>query len=86
MHHKFIVLCREVESEPHTYMNYNPYEVWTGSFNFTKNAGSSFENAIVLKDVHLVKAFFSEFAQIAALSEPLDWESEWVQPQWRLGS
>jgi len=86
MHHKFIVLCREAKTEPHGYMNYEPHEVWTGSFNFTKNAASSFENAIVLKDVGLVRAFFSEFAQIAALSEPLDWESEWVQPQWRIGS
>lgn len=86
MHHKFIVLCREAETKPHGYMNYEPYEVWTGSFNFTKNAASSFENAIVMKDVRLVKAFFSEFAQIAALSEPLDWESDWVQPQWRFGS
>lgn len=86
MHHKFIVLCREIETEPHAYRNYQPYEVWTGSFNFTKNAALSLENAIVLRDARLVKAYFSEFAQIAALSEPLDWESEWVEPQWRFGS
>lgn len=86
MHHKFIVLCHEAETEPRGYMNYEPYEVWTGSFNFTKNASDSFENAIVLKDACLVQAFFSEFAQIAALSEPLNWESEWVEPQWRWGS
>jgi hypothetical protein len=86
MHHKFIVLCKEIAVEDDGYKNYCPYEVWTGSFNFTKNAGSSFENAIVLKDAALARAFFGEYAQIAALSEPLNWESEWVQPEWRVGS
>lgn len=86
MHHKFIVLCREIATEEDGYKNYDPYEVWTGSFNFTKNAGSSFENAIVLRDATLAKAFLSEYAQVAALSEQLNWESEWIQPQWRVGS
>jgi phosphatidylserine/phosphatidylglycerophosphate/cardiolipin synthase-like enzyme len=85
MHHKFIVLCREISGED-GYRNYEPYEVWTGSFNFTKNAGFSFENAIVLKDAGIVRAFFREYAQIAALSEPLNWEAEWVAPEWRVGS
>jgi phosphatidylserine/phosphatidylglycerophosphate/cardiolipin synthase-like enzyme len=63
-----------------------PYEVWTGSFNFTKNATYSFENAIVSRDRNLVAAYFSEFSQLAALSEPLDWEVEWVAPEWRIGT
>ena len=85
MHHKFIVLCKEIGGED-GYRNYEPYEVWTGSFNFTKNAGFSFENAVVLRDADIVKAFFREYAQIAALSEPLNWEAEWVAPEWRVGS
>lgn len=93
MHNKFIVLCKQTshilvqtENETSEYRNYEPYEVWTGSFNFTKNAGLSFENAVVLKDMTIARAYFQEYAQIAALSEPLDWETEWVQPEWRVGS
>jgi PLD-like domain len=86
MHHKFIVLCREVAVKDNEYRNYDPYEVWTGSFNFTKNAASSFENAVVLRDATLAKAFLGEYAQVAALSEQLNWESEWIEPQWQAGS
>lgn len=77
MHHKFVVFCRR---------GLEPYAVWTGSFNFTKNAGSSLENALVLTDHGIVQAYFREWAQILAISEPLDWRSEWVAPQWRIGS
>lgn len=38
-----------------------PYAVWTGSFNFTKNACASFENAVVLREPAIVKAFFEEY-------------------------
>lgn len=93
MHHKFIVFFRETDSfykesdiESLEYRHYEPYEVWTGSFNFSKNAGFSFENAVVLKDAEIVRAFFREYTQVAALSEPLNWESEWVAPEWRVGS
>jgi len=65
---------------------FEPYEVWTGSFNFTKNATYSFENAVLSKDQNIVGAFFREFGQIAALSESLDWETEWTAPDWRIGS
>ena len=85
MHHKFIVFCQNVQSIT-GHPNYEPYEVWTGSFNFTKNGAFSLENAVVLRHKTLAKAFFSEYAQIAALSEPLNWDSEWMEPQWRVGS
>jgi phosphatidylserine/phosphatidylglycerophosphate/cardiolipin synthase-like enzyme len=85
MHHKFIVFCRNEESTS-GYSNYEPYAVWTGSFNFTKNAGFSFENAVFLRDERLAMAYFREYAEIAAISEPLNWDSEWIQPQWRDGS
>lgn len=62
------------------------YGVWTGSFNFTANASNSFENAVYLEDKSIVRAFTREFAQVFALSEPLDWESQWCEPQWRIGS
>ncbi len=61
-----------------------PYAVWTGSFNFTKNAVMSFENAVVLHDSEIVKAFYKEYTQIAAISEPLDWTATWMEPQWKM--
>jgi hypothetical protein len=93
-HHKFVVFCRQPpasaaqtdESLEDSTPSFEPYEVWTGSFNFTKNASFSFENAIISKDRSLVTAFFREYAQLAALSEDLDWETEWSAPQWRIGS
>ena len=76
-HHKFVVFCRD---------GLEPYAVWTGTFNFTKNAGASLENALVLTDPNIVQAFFDEWAQLLAISEPLDWRSTWVVPEWRIGS
>lgn len=88
-HHKFIVLGEMLEEKgPHGYPHstFKPAAVWTGSFNFTVNAGNSFENAVILREPKLVDAFYQEWAQIVALSEPLDWTSEWVAPEWRIGS
>src|SRR5262245_13509725 len=85
-HHKFVVFCREKHETGEGWLNYTPYEVWTGSFNFTANACKSFENVIVSSDPNIVLAFFKEYAQIAALSEPLDWEVAWTEPQCRIGS
>lgn len=60
--------------------------VWTGSFNFTQNAGRSFENAIILTDERIARAYLGEFSQVAALSEPLNWDDDWCAPEWRIGS
>jgi hypothetical protein len=80
MHNKFLVFCR------YQYNTISPYSVWTGSFNFTKNATLSLENAIVLSDPGIVDAYYKEWGHIVALSESLDWESEWSAPEWRVGS
>lgn len=86
-HNKFVVFCRLTPpSADGESLAYEPYEVWTGSFNFTGNATRSFENAVVIREPRIVRAYFEEFAQIEALSEPLDWESNWVEPQWRIGT
>lgn len=63
-----------------------PVKVWTGSFNLTRNAGNSFENAVVFDNQGIARAYYQEFAQIAALSEELKWEVPWMAPQWRIGS
>ncbi|NCB47419.1 hypothetical protein EOM81_10435 [bacterium] len=80
MHNKFIVFCKFGRNK------IEPQSVWTGSFNFTNNAGSSFENAVLIKNKKIAMAYLKEFGQIAALSEPLDWESKWMAPEWRIGS
>jgi phosphatidylserine/phosphatidylglycerophosphate/cardiolipin synthase-like enzyme len=91
MHHKFVVFCereksRSVAEELYEGIIPVPYAVWTGSFNFTYTGTRSFENAIYIEDPEVSRAYFNEWEQIAALSEPLDWESPYVAPQWRIGS
>jgi hypothetical protein len=63
-----------------------PYAVWTGSFNWTYNAGNSLENAVLLQDPEIVAAYYREFQQVLAFSEPLDWTSDYVEPEWRIGT
>jgi hypothetical protein len=89
-HHKFLVF---LESKNDPYENEDCYEteyrataVWTGSFNFTKNAGQSLENALYIESYEIADAYYREWAQVTALSEPLDWESDWVAPEWRIGT
>lgn len=77
MHHKFLVFCKnEIE----------PYAVWTGSFNFTGNSTNSFENAVFIHDTKIANAYLQEYLHVFALSEPLDWESEWINPEYRIGT
>ena len=60
--------------------------LWTGSCNLSRMSMRSIENALVIRDPVIANAYVREWALIAALSEPLDWNSEWADPQWRLGS
>lgn len=84
MHNKFLVFCEralvvgQVEARP--------VSVWTGSFNFTRNAVRSFENALHITDPAIAMQYALEWGQIYALSEPLDWSSEWVEPEFRIGT
>lgn len=80
MHHKFLVRGAQTDDR------FVPSAVWTGSFNFSKNAGNSFENAVEIHDVDVAQQYLNEFARVAALSEPLNWSRDWVTPQYRLGS
>jgi phosphatidylserine/phosphatidylglycerophosphate/cardiolipin synthase-like enzyme len=86
MHHKFLVfyehLCHEPEYQPYL----KPKAVWTGSFNFTNNSSSSRENALFIRSEAVAEAYHQEFCKVAAMSEPLDWESEFVAPEWRIGT
>ena len=96
MHNKFLVFARVLrlpEGQDQWSDNVGgwwpriaPYGVWTGSFNMTVTAGRSFENAVYITGPEVVAAYYQEWAQIAALSEPLEWSTDWMAPEWRLGS
>ena len=41
---------------------------------------------MVIEDEAIAQAYYNEWNQLAALSEPLDWDSEWCHPEWRIGT
>ena len=87
MHHKFLVFGDIIVGEDkHHCDEFVPKVVWTGSFNLTRNGTHSFENAVILREPKLVDAFYQEWGQILALSEPLNWDSRWVEPEFRIGT
>jgi hypothetical protein len=94
-HHKFLVFCDYIEGrveqlpnggQSHAAGQLVPRKVWTGSYNLSKNAGRSLENVVLLTDESCVNAYYVEWGQLAGLSEPLDWTSEYVQPDLRIGT
>jgi phosphatidylserine/phosphatidylglycerophosphate/cardiolipin synthase-like enzyme len=87
MHHKFLVFCSASRSSNRRGQSQIlPLRVWTGSFNLTENSTNSLENAVLVNSHLLAKAYFEEWQQIAALSEQLDWTSDWMTPEWRIGT
>jgi hypothetical protein len=88
MHNKFLVFCKP-EFQPEggaASFRPNPYAVWTGSFNLTHNAALSLENALFITDSRIVEAYYREWEQIQAISEDLKWDSDWVEPEHRIGT
>ena len=96
-HHKFLVFGRSIPKPTdredlvgELWGNHKDLiklqSVWTGSFNVTHNAGNSLENAVLLTQPAIVRAYVEEFAQVAALSESLNWNTAWSSPEWRLGT
>jgi phosphatidylserine/phosphatidylglycerophosphate/cardiolipin synthase-like enzyme len=75
MHHKFLVFCGGANGSP------APYAVWTGSYNLTRNASRSFENAVFLRDEAIARAYYREWLQVFRVSEPLDWNSDHSNPR-----
>jgi hypothetical protein len=93
MHHKFVVLCdvtenqgREGWEDGYYQLAPVPFAVWTGSFNPTSNGTKSRENAVVIESRQIAAAYFREWYQMFALSEQLDWESDWCAPEYRIGT
>ncbi|WP_222436382.1 phospholipase D-like domain-containing protein [Serratia fonticola] len=87
MHNKFLVFANVEQVDDCGYPVHviEPYAVWTGSFNFSKNATHSLENALYITNKKIVDAYFREYTQIAAISEKLDWTSEYIKPEWNIG-
>lgn len=61
MHHKFLIMEK----------NNGAVGVWTGSFNFTKNATNSLENAVFITDEKIVQQYRDEFIHLLCLSGEL---------------
>lgn len=82
MHNKFLVLGDNLNKEG----RFEPWGVITGSYNYTNNANNSFENIVIIRDKKIANAYYNEWGQILAFSEKLNWEFDWVQPEYRLGT
>ena len=88
MHHKFAVACTVSMKThyEHEYPEFSPYSTWTGSFNPTINGTMSRENAVVIESKTVSQFYLEEWQKVFAMSEPLDWSSEWCSPEWRIGT
>ena len=95
MHNKFLVfsdLCLLTEPgdggkrEPREHVLWDARIVWTGSANLSRLAPRSRENCLVIRKPLIAFAYLHEWAQIMALSDPLDWDSDRVDPQWHEGT
>lgn len=64
MHHKFLILLKK--SNPCIQCGRARYSssVWTGSFNFTKNAGKGLENAVIIRDPYISASYLCEFLEV----------------------
>ena len=93
MHNKFLVFTEDAPPEVE-FMNEHRRIlgisdnacVWTGSYNISNTATKSLENVVIIHSKKVAEAYFNEWAQITALSEPLDWKSKWSTPEWRIGT
>jgi len=78
MHHKFVVFGNvDGSSEQIDF-----HSVWAGSFNFTKNASLSLEDAELVEGRGVAQSFLLRWSQVLCMSEPLDWTSDDFSPEW----
>lgn len=86
MHHKFLVRWEPTGEWWHADPVLAPAAVWTGSFNMTYNGAASLENAVIIRNPDIAFRYALEWNWVFGMSEPLDWESDWVCPVARLGT
>lgn len=83
-HHKFAVFGNWLTVD--NVSSISPISVWTGSFNWSQSAYRSLENGVLIRDATIAAAYLQEWVNAVVISEPLDWEHEYVvQPEWRVG-
>ena len=63
MHHKFLILIKITGKCSCGKNTYSPC-VWTGSFNFTKNASKGLENAVIIRDNYISGSYLCEFLEV----------------------
>jgi hypothetical protein len=85
MHNKFLIFC-DLKERGDGNEIVTPRRVWTGSYNISQNAAQSWENAVLIDSDEVAEAYAREFCQILIFSEKLDWTSDWVEPEYRIGS
>lgn len=86
MHHKFLVFCKYDDTASCANTRISEYAVWTGSFNITHNATMSIENSVYIRDTEIAGVYRAEYEHVLAMSEPLNWDSRWISPEYRVGS
>lgn len=72
MHHKFFVVFR----------NATPFGVWTGSYNPTRVAAQSAENAVWIEDERIATLYAHEHVRLLLESEPVRWTDRHRAPIW----
>lgn len=65
MHNKFIVFRKKVIDKTGNVTMIND-AVWTGSYNFTKNASNSLENALLIENNDIADLYYEEWTKISA--------------------
>ena len=95
MHHKFLLFAKlhlipdpghQGEAEPTTMPVWEPRVLWTGSANLTRLTARSRENVVIIRDLIIGLAYLQEWVSLMCFSEPPDWDSPWVNPEWREGT
>lgn len=54
--------------------------------NLTDTVDHSWENAVFIDSPDIARGYLDEWVQLFAMSEPLDWRSPYVEPEWRIGT
>ena len=97
MHNKFLVFASHVDRSnfngsgiddvnSELAPGWNAQVVWTGSYNLSRNAERSWENALIVRDSVIAEAYLKEWSQLFTFSEPLNWQSRYIAPEWRIGT
>lgn len=79
MHNKFLVFGNLVDRDRADV--FEPTTVWTGSLNLSTSSENNFENSVIIRSQTIAQQYVREWGQVYAISESLDWDSEWSDPE-----